>query len=339
MTFGVLGVLVVLVAAPGANRARAEPGAWLRPTTDPGYRFVYVGSRGSLATDVNDRGEVVGSYGERAFVWRQGRTRYLRTLGGSGGMATGINNRGQVVGYSRTPDMRMHAVLWSGTGIRSLGTAEATATAINDHGVIVGMTYPARGAPYAWRWSAGRLTPLTGYGVHRSSFTYVYDINSAGQIVGVDDAGGWVLDGTRLTRLRSLSTTPTTARAINDRGVVAGGEADRGQAHRARIWTHGRIRSLGTMPPPMPMARNPTTMARGINDSGDVVGEHWWYGIPVQVLPFLWHDGRMTRLPTPSVRPNGAAAAVNEHGLIVGYVQGTDDSFAAAWLPSPRTSP
>lgn len=322
----------------GLGSARAEPGRSTGADTVSGYRFVYVASRGSVATDVNNRGVVVGWYwGGRGFVWSGGRTRYLRTLGGGVSSPAAVNDRGQVVGSSQAKSGHMRAVVWSGSGIRDLGV-DGTATAINDRGTIVGMAFPATGSPYAWRWSGGRLAPLTTYGVHRSTFTYVYDINDAGQIVGVDDAGGFLLSGTRLTRLRGLSGRPTSLRSINDHGDIAGGEASRGgQPYQALLWSHGRVRALGALAAPAPGAHDPTGIANGINNAGRVVGESWWMGTAVVPLPFLWDRGVMTRLPTPDVRPTGSARAVNDHGLVVGWVQGTEESFAAAWIPYHRT--
>lgn len=334
-TVAALGLVIGLAVDLGHGTARAEPGSLPGPGTVSGYRFVYVASRGSVALDVNGCGEVVGWYSTgRGFVWQAGRTRYLRTLGGRTAEPHGINDKGQVVGSSGTASGHGRAVLWSGTGVRDLGV-DGTATAINNHGTIVGVAFPAKGTPYAWRWSGGRLTSLTRYGIHRGNATYVYDVNDAGQIVGVDDAGGFLLTGTHLTRLRGLSGRPTSPRSVNRHGDIAGGEAVRGMPYQALLWSQAHVRALRPVPAPAPGAHDPTGIAHGINDAGLVVGESWWSGTPVTPLPFVSSRGTTVRLPTPAIRPTGVARAVNGHGLVVGQVRstGAEESFAAAWIP------
>jgi probable HAF family extracellular repeat protein len=71
------------------------------------------GGRFSLAADINNRGQVVGTYltdsGEfLPFLWEDGKKIDLGTLPGGGySVASGINSRGQVVG-----DSKGRAVLW-----------------------------------------------------------------------------------------------------------------------------------------------------------------------------------------------------------------------------------
>ena len=150
----------------------------------------------------------------------------------------------------------------------------------------------------------------------------------------MDDLGGFRLTGTRLERLRGVSTRPTTARAINDRGDVAGGEAIRGFPYQALLWQRSNVRALGTLVAVAPGGPDPTAMAHDVDVHGRVVGESN-PGIAPTPLPFLWDRGVMTRLPTPDARPTGIARAINSYGLIVGEIQGTQESFAAAWIPEP----
>ena len=81
--------------------------------TLPGYDRAY-------ATDINERGDVVGSSWlagdpsiERAVLWPNGGGAVnLGTLGGGSSEALAINARGQIVGRSTDADGVTHAVMW-----------------------------------------------------------------------------------------------------------------------------------------------------------------------------------------------------------------------------------
>ena len=78
----------------------------------------------------------------RALLWERGRTRDLGSLGGRGSAATAINERGQIVGTSATRSGKDHPFVWENGRMTDLGTLPGTtsssAVAINDRGVIVG---------------------------------------------------------------------------------------------------------------------------------------------------------------------------------------------------------
>lgn len=135
--------------------------------------------------------------------------------------ARGINYRGDVVGWSDS----MPFLYTDSTGIISLGAfsgASATwAVDINDNRVIVGGARQGT-TEFAIRYT-GTIWQDLGLG-----FSYAYDINNLGQIVGSQGADSFnpqalliQPDGTRTTLIYGV------ARAINDHGYVVGYNNDR----------------------------------------------------------------------------------------------------------------
>ncbi len=124
-----------------------------------------LGGRGSLATTINDRGQVVGNsstasdeINTHAFIWENGVMTNLGTLGGNSSYIWGypyhhnINHTGQVVGWSKTSSNAWHAFIWqSGTMIDlgTLGGNDSYAAAISDSGQVVGWSVTASGSGHA----------------------------------------------------------------------------------------------------------------------------------------------------------------------------------------------
>lgn len=154
----------------------------------------------SVATGVNELGQVVGnvvieppsgSYG-RAFISIDGVMTELPTLGGDFSWATDINDAGIVVGGAENQRFWSNATRWDNgvvTEITGVPQASSYATAINNLGEIAGYIYDAEDLPRPFVWRDGELVDvrshITNDGGEVLDLREAYDINDAGQIVGL----------------------------------------------------------------------------------------------------------------------------------------------------------
>jgi probable HAF family extracellular repeat protein len=177
----------------------------------------------------------------QAALWRRGAVPiHLGALTATtGSVASDINNNGQIVGAAFDASKRLHAVRFDlpapPTDLGALpGHDYANAEAINDAGIIVGYSTTATGTgsgrladSRAVRWENGQIMQLAMLPGHTASEAYA--INEAGDIVGMSLAP----DGTRRAVLWRGETvlelgllegeTTSVARGINDKGDVVGG--------------------------------------------------------------------------------------------------------------------
>ena len=301
------------------------------------------GTGGSLATGLNNRGEVVGygavGYGirEHAFLY-DGKMHDLGTLGGflQNSYAFGINDGGQVVGYSEIggpPDPNgfavYHGFLYGAGQLHDIGTLpgalDSRAMAINAAGMVTGWGSVRRNLDEAAiLYSGGPLQPLAG----TRDFTAGYAINSAGWVAGIRNGVPFFYDGAThpLT-----SGVPGTALGINDRGEVTGW-ADIGPngAQHAFVYD-GSLHDLGTLP------GGDFSIAFAINSRGDVVGDT---DTADRGTVFLSTDGTMYDLnalldPNPGYRIV-QVRAINDEGQIAGSAIINRSMHAVLLSPLPE---
>jgi probable HAF family extracellular repeat protein len=141
--------------------------------------------------------------------------------------------------------------------------------------------------------------------------SFATGINDRGEVVGYSDvaetaAHAFLWRRGTMTDLGTLGGAESAATAINQRGEVVGwSDTAAGERHAFR-WRRGTMTDLGTLP------GDSLSLAYGINDRGQVVGQS-------SSGPVRWQRGAMTRLASPKGATYGAAFDINNRGDIVGY--------------------
>jgi probable HAF family extracellular repeat protein len=206
----------------------------------------------------------------KAFRWKAGEMLRLETAGAPESIASGINNRGEIVGSIKTAEGKMHAAIWkdgklkenlpggAGTAMNDLGQAIGWTTDedswhgtvatsfddlggklvesrdINGSGKVVGYadiaqgSYDLKGRYHAYRhaflWQDGSITDLGTLGGNHS---YAAGINESSQIVGSSFIDNLYLhaflwkDG-KMIDLGTLGGLFSEADSINDGGQAVG---------------------------------------------------------------------------------------------------------------------
>jgi len=147
------------------NDATSHAFLWTQTT---GMRLLpTLGGTQGVALDLNDAGQVVGwsepapGQALEAFMYQNGVTTPLGTLGAPGSVASGINQFGQAVGRASVLVGRrgtgQRPFLWvAGTGMRDLGVPKGSnfgwAVDINSSGAIAGFVQTSSGINRATLW-------------------------------------------------------------------------------------------------------------------------------------------------------------------------------------------
>jgi len=313
-----------------------------------------LGGESSEAAGVNNLGDVVGAAtttggASHAFLYRNHQMVDLGTLpGGSSSYATALNDRGDVVGYSGInaygEQFRefIQGFAWQNNTLRAIGAlycpcsfnvryGTSKAFAVSNTGWVVGDSQTNRqtfrGA-FVWEESAMRALD---FAVTNAGNTHAFGINDIHEVVGdANDRAFLVRDGFS----QDLGVLPgyrsSSARAVNNKGQVAGSSTDAGGMARAFLWDLGTMNDLGTL------QGDVSSQAHAINVTGDVVGRSGDAEFS-RSRAVLWHEGNaidLSRLIASSGWSLSTATGINDFGQIVGA--GVHDGRARAFLLTPQ---
>ncbi len=269
--------------------------AWAVPDSSAaqGYSIVDLGvpnsgGNGSEAHGINQSGSVVGTwyqarhpYSQFAFSYANGTNTDLGTLDSSNGnsyeyaIALAVNNASQIVGQATTNSYNLYHAFLDTNGVMidldNTSQAWSSANAINQRGQIV-----------------GEFTTTVPLGL---THAFVYTNGGFGDL-------GTLPGGTY-----------SSAKGINDAGVIVGESSDASGNVYAFVYSNGSMTNLGTL-------GGNYSSARAINNSGVIVGEA--SASNGETHAFIYSNSVMRDLGTFG-GTNSSAAAISSSGQVVGY--------------------
>ena len=303
---------------------------------------------------MNDSGHVVGeidvlgSVGSRmnGFVYADGVTRELGTLGGSDSAAWGINNADTIVGFSLTPAGAQRAVRFEGGATIDLGTlaGDSAAFAINAAGQTVGSAFDGAGQLHAVVFESGAVTDIgTLGGVNAMAFA----ANDSGQIVGQSaTAAGkvhaFLFRNGQMEDLGTLGGDESSAVDINKAGQILGlSQANFATGEPGYPYLVGFIYQNGVKTEIRPTTAR-DIYPSAINDLGQAIGLIAETDV-LDGFPFVWHSSTGIRNLNDLIDPAIGcrlltAVDINSSGQIVGGADCEagrypwDDSFITVLL-------
>lgn len=231
----------------------------------------------------------LSSTGTGAAVWQNGVLSYAEPYlaGDSYGYLGGISDTGAAVGSTTTNSTSYavsHGVIWqngAAVSLGSLGSGFTTATAINDSGEVVGLSYVTNTDERAFMWQNGVMTALVSLAGTAAPNGSASAINNQGEIVGESSfvtSTGLLFERATLWQNGQpvdLGALPdgsgnSYAVAINNEGQAIGQVSPTlpspSAPEQAVLFQNGAVTLLTGL------AANESTVARGINDAGTIVG-------------------------------------------------------------------
>ena len=250
-------------------------------------------SAGTSATAINDRGDILGGYGDTSRIGKD--LLFVRDRKGlftriadpfprdSLTELVDINNRREIVGFSYATKADLDRGISHGfrldkrgrlTRIDVPGAALTVPFRSNDRGQVVGFYADADMKFHGFVWKDGEFATVD---VPGASATFLFGVNNRGQTVGqyLDSNGSYRgllrSRGGAVTTLdapgAALKLGGTLATSINDRGQVIAGAADERGGTRGFVYERGVFT-------PIDGPNAAFTRALDINNGGQIVGDY-----------------------------------------------------------------
>lgn len=242
--------------------------------------------------------------------------------------AIDINDVGQIVGSYLDADFNGRAVLWDAAGVAHPlgvpGQGDIHATAINNQGQVVGSFLDYVNPVVGLLWEAATPQQSTNLSDDPNVNVSPYDISDAGVVVGgfgvpagerafVWTAAGGLVDygvenpGTEFQQARWS--------AVNASGKLVG----HWNVHSSTVHAVGGQIGAPTVLSLGPMSAEFPSIATALNTSGTVVGLGLAAQVPELVPVVFAADGSFAEISGATLdQGNGCASAINDAGVIVG---------------------
>ena len=308
----------------GATTTASSSIELLSPVAATRYEAVEIPSLGGWYVEprrINSAGQVTGfSYYDgfdvpHAFLYADGVTQDLGTLGGRDSFAAGLNDAGEVVGTSRTSDGFNRAFVYRDGRMQDLGTLggfSSEGADINSTGQIVGSSPDVDGFYRCFIHEQGEMRLITGIS---AGYCGAASINDSGEIAGqFSQADGSIhafiyRDG-RLTDIGTLGGEEAWVQSSNNFGDVVGYSRPTQGGYVGFLYRKGVMRQL----------TSGDSDATDVNNAGVVVGTK--YG--ADAGPFVWDEINGAQDLNDLIDPQlgwtlQVAQGISDEGQIVGH--------------------
>jgi len=207
------------------------------------------GSVWTTTTSINDRGDVVGNFGDskgfiHGFSYTNGVFHIIDVPGAQFTVASGINNQGVIVGYSFFGAVAQSYQL-SGNSFTMINlpfSSDSFAFGINNSGTMVGgYDNGVEADNYGFFGSPGNFVPFGFPGFE--SQTLPVGVNSRKDVVGTyydPFVSGFARIGQTFQRLNAPGAFYTFLHGINDRGMIVGSYRNRSGTHAVLLNPAGK---------------------------------------------------------------------------------------------------
>jgi uncharacterized membrane protein len=300
--------------APAALTARSAPVA---PAPAVHETLIDPGSTSSYAAAINDRGDVVGTDDDGAFLYTPGggAQRLAPPAGVDAITPVAVNDRGDILAqvYAGADQVYLRR------DGRWILVGDGDAAGLNQRGQVLVQVGTA--AVSFELWQDGRATAISAPGLTGVPALTGGWLNQAGQVAFSARAAGspdpiqtWLWSNGHYLRLPALARGASAqAEGLNDRGEVVGESGDQANPteHVAVAWIDGSVHRLAT--PPATSNLNDTAAA--VNDRGQVVGTNDTPDTPPEQA-LLWPG---TPAPATLLAPGyySGARAISQAGQVL----------------------